>query len=1147
MLRQYIISSLIFILSCVCFGIKAQPVTGKHTFATSSKLSEGIWHKIAIENTDVYQISYSELRKWGFSDPSKVAVYGFGGNIIDESFATPHIDDLPEVAVYHDKDNSRLLFYASGVVKWNYSSSKGFYHENNVYSKYGYYFLHQKSDAPKSPQVNKASADVINSASVTDEYIDYLVYEKDLESLGNTGREMYGESFNYTRTREFTFDIPGLVANKGKISVDFAVNCNATSTLSGTVNGVSFLSGSISSIGSDKYQFAKSFNSNLNYSFDGSGTQKVRLTINPNSGTLKYSNLNYIRLNVTRKLQPYSGATLFRQQPGIGDVKFNITGNVDKSRLMVWNVSDKTTPVSEELFEESGKLYVIGNDNDEFALIDKKGVFANVSYCGTVANQNLHALAQTDMVIIAAPKMHEQANRLAQFRRENDDLKVLVVAPQQIYNEFSSGTPDATAYRLFMKMFYDRSVTLGNPPAYLLLMGDGACDNRGLNSMNWSSSVLENCLLTYQSVPSLNETESYVCDDYFGFLDDNEGGKLDSYGQITLRSDGLDIGIGRFPVRTPSQAKTMVDKIIAYTSNTEYGTWKNNLVFLGDDGDNNTHMKHAESMVKIIENQNLYEFNFTKIYLDAYKRLSTATGTEYPDAKKEFFENLNSGALIVNYSGHGATTSITHEQLFKLSDAENIKMKKLPVWVTATCDFSRFDQPAMTAGEALVLNPEGGAIAMFTTTRVVYSDGNLRINTELIKNLFDKNTDGTRFRIGDIMKEAKNALGSNTNKLNFTLLGDPSLKLAYPEYKMEITDINGNDMSVVDTVQFKAMENITVKGRVLTLTGNETQSDFNGLIYPTLYDAEETITAVDNDKIGTPFVFNDRTKKLFTGCDSVKNGQFEFSFIVPKDISYSMKSGLLNLYAYCKDKREAQGYFNRYVLGGTSEDIIEDTNGPKINYIFLNSTSFRNGDVVNATPFLYASVEDETGINATGSVIGHDITITIYGEDNSRNKYVLNNYYTTQPGNSAAGTIQYSIPELANGKYTLEFKVWDIFNNSSTAYIEFTVDNSAKPIIFDLSAQQNPVRDEARFLLSHNRPETTVTAKIQVFTQMGQLVYEKDMTASTEFMNSLPIIWDLKTNSGGRVLPGIYIYRAYISSDGQNYAYTSKKLIVLGQ
>ena len=1143
MLTRYIVSSLIlFFLQCALIAQTTQ-VTGIHTFAESSKLSSGKWYKIAIENNDVYQITYSELRNMGFTDPSKVSVYGFGGNIIDESFSMPHIDDLPEIAVFHDSNNSRLLFYGLGVTKWQYSSSKGYYHANNFYSTKAYYFLHQKSEDPKSIELSNP----VEATSKVYTYDDYFLHENDLENIGNTGREMYGESFNYTRTRDFSFNIPGITKDKGTIIIDFIASNNVASSLTGTLNGETFINTTVPSLRSDKYHFAETVNRKSEITFDGSANQRIRLVFNPNSGSLKSSYLNYIRLNVKRTLQSYAGATLFRLNgTGTSQYVFNESGN-NLSPFMIWDVSNPIEAKKMTHYSVDDKLCFNGENSKEYVLINNTKTFSSVTPIGNITNQNLHALEQADMVIIAAPQIQEQAQRLAKYRRENDNLKVHVVTPTQIYNEFSSGTPDATAYRLFMKMFYDRSVSLGNPPLYLLLMGDGSCDNRGMNNSQWKESVLENCLLTYQSEMSLNETESYVCDDYFGFLDDNEGGKTDIYGQITLRSDVIDIGIGRFPVRTPSQAKTMVDKVIAYSDNTELGTWKNNLCFLGDDGDNNTHMKHAQTMVEIIQNQGHHEFNFSKIYLDAYKRESTAAGTAYPDAKKKLFEQLNSGALIMNYSGHGATTSITHEKLFMLSDAETIKMKRLPVWVTATCDFSRFDQPATTAGEALVLNPDGGAIAMFTTTRVVYSDGNLQLNRKLIENLFDKKEDGTRYRMGDIMKFAKRDLGSQSNKLNFTLLGDPSLKLAYPEYRMEITEINNKAVNPNQPVQFKALENITVKGRILTLTGNNTETSFKGLVYPTLYDAEETIIAMDNDQTGKPFEFPDRNKKIFTGCDSIRNGEFEFSFIVPKDISYSMNSGMMNLYAYSDDRREAQGYFDGYILGGTAEDIAVDTIGPKINYIYLNSTAFRNGDVVNQTPYLYAAIEDETGINATGSSIGHDITITIYGEDNIRHKYVLNDYFMTNPGNSSAGVIQYSIPSLADGKYTLEFKVCDVYNNSSSAAIEFEVNSNAKPVIFDLSAQQNPVRDEARFLLSHNRPEVTVTAKIQIFTQMGQMVYENDLSASTEFMHSLPIDWDLRSMSGQRVLPGIYIYRAYLSSDGVNYTTKSKKLIVLGQ
>lgn len=1137
--------ALLLLLPIQTASLAAQSHIGIHTFAPTSLLAQGQWVKVAIPQTGVYQITYAELRRMGFSDPAKVGVYGFGGNIIDENFSNASIDDLPELAVYHDSAGGRVLFHALGVVKWNYEgSSRGFVHTNNPYATQACYFLHQKEGEPrKMEQIPAAEQyDLIQES-----FDDYALHEKDQTNIGSTGREMYGESFLYTRTQDFRFHLPKTINGNAKITVNFIANANSSTQLTGSINGTQFINASISSIGSNSYQRARAVNAISDWNPTQGADYTVRVTYNPSSTSVKLAMLNFIRLNMERELTPLDVYTPFRNaRAATNSICYSIQA-FDRQRYQVWDITDPVNHFVQEVksYNNVENGFVSPYEGiREYAILSINDRFPNVTVVGNVTNQNLHALPQTDMVIIVQPKLREEAERLAQYRRTNDNLHVTVVSPEQIYNEFSSGTPDATAYRLFMKMFYDRSAAIGTPPRYLLLFGDGAYDNRAMNSL-WRPTIIENNLLTYQSESSLNETESYVCDDYFGFLDDTEGGKLDSYGQISLAREVLDIGIGRFPVQTVAQAKAVVDKVINYSNNKETGGWKNQLCFLGDDGDNNIHMRHADSLVNIIKRSGHKEYLFNKIYLDAYKRETTSSGTAYPDPHRLFKEQLTRGNLLVNYSGHGATNSITHESLFTLADAETIQMKRLPVWVTATCDFGRFDDLQMSAGEALLLNPNGGSIAMFTTTRVVYTSGNLAINVRLIQNMFNYQSDGTRYRLGDIIKKAKVALGNEVNKLNFMLLGDPSMAMAYPEHRMELTEIDGTPLDGTE-LQIKAMSRVTMKGHVLEIGSNQTATGFNGIIESSVFDAEERITALDNDNTGAPFTFLDRNKRIFSGRDSVRNGEFEFSFIVPKDISYSMLSGMVNLYAVDANQNEAQGYFENFVLGGSAEDVEEDTTPPVINQLYMNSSNFKDGDAVNSTPYLYAMVEDESGINTSGNGIGHDLVITIKGAGATR-RYVLNDYYYPVIGEANKGSVQFSIPELPEGIYELEMKVWDVFNNSTSRTISFVVKKGEKPILYDLQVNRNPARESVQFLLFHDRPETNIKVRIQVYTQMGQSVWDHQQTGSAEFMKSMPITWDLSNGAGARVLPGIYIYRASISENGEHYVTKSKKLIILGK
>ena len=1144
---SFILYGIFLLLFTFSVGLIAAPsaATGIHTFADSSVLADGQWVRIAVDQTGIFQITDSEMRKMGFSDPSKVGVYGFGGAMIPESLSVPHHDDLTELPVYRDESRKRILFYGQGPVSWEYISWRGFQHRTNPYSTFGCYFLHQKEEAPLALEQSLSG----NVGLACEEYDDYLLHEVDEVNIGRTGREMYGESFVYKQAQNFLFQIPGVASDKALLEANFVANIlGATGSLSFFINGQQLSEKAVVPMKGEKYLLARNIDIQSNWTPTETSDYKIGVVYKPNSATSKFLYLNYIRLNVKRKLQLYGSYTLFRSIQSVNNISFYYVAKSNNSaNLQVWDVTDQSAPFSHELVESGDNTGFVPKEKGlrEYVMLKTDGTFPSVTSLGAVSNQNLHALPQTDMVIIVQPKLREQAERLAAYRRVHDSLTVTIVTPQQIYNEFSSGTPDASAYRLFMKMFYDRSHRVGKAPQYLLLFGDGAYDNRGMDSFHWKNSVLENCLLTYQSEPSLSETESYVCDDYFGFLDDNEGGKKDDIGQLTLSSDVLDIGIGRLPVRTVDEAKTLVDKIIAYSDNKVVGKWKNNLCFLGDDGDSYTHMEHADSMVTLMKKAGHGEFIFNKIYLDAYKREMTASGTAYPAAKKTFFDLLQQGTLLVNYSGHGATTSITHEKILTLGEAESLQMKRLPVWVTATCDFSRFDDYSTSAGESLLLNPNGGAIAMFTTTRIVYADQNLRINEELIKNLFIKHDDGTRYRMGDVIKLSKQKLGSQTNKLNFTLLGDPSMTMAYPEYRMHVTSVNGQPIGN-QPVQLQALSSVTMKGYVEELGSDAVAKDFSGLIYPTIYDCEETVSSFDNDNTGKKWTFDDRTRRLFSGCDSIRNGEFEFSFVVPKDISYSMKSGLVNLYGCDAANHEAQGFFEGFVLGGTAQELQTDTIAPVIESLYLNAETFRSGDVVNATPYLIARISDNTGINTTGSSIGHDLVATIRSS-NGQQRYILNDYYLNDVGSMNSGTVGFIVPELTDGMYELELKVWDVYNNSVASTIAFEVKNAAKPELTNLSLRANPVRETAEFLLTHNRPESVLKVRIQVYTQMGQCVWENEQNGLSEYLNALPISWDLRTSSGERVLPGIYIYRAAISSDGKHYATKSKKMIVLAQ
>ena len=765
----------------------------------------------------------------------------------------------------------------------------------------------------------------------------------------------------------------------------------------------------------------------------------------------------------------------------------------------------------------------------EFVLVQTNQTFPSPEVVGEVASSNLHGLEQRDMIIISAPSLVQQAERLAVAHREKDGLTVEVVTPEAIYNEFSSGTPDATAYRRLMKMFYDRSSSLGNPPKYLLLFGDGIYDNRGISGEVQGVSR-SNMLLTFQSQESLN-VYSYATDDYFAFLEDNSGSNFSR--------DKMCLGVGRFPIRTVTEATQMVDKTISYMENKDSGSWKNNVTFVADDGNNEdsfttNHMKQADQLAEAIEEMQP-GFLVNKVYFDAYKRSSLGT---YPDVHNEIEKLLKSGQLLINYTGHGSTTHWADESVWTQTDINNSSYKHLPVWVTATCDFTRFDDVKTSAGESVFLNPTSGGIALFTTTRVVFSGNNANLNKALIDNLFQEDAN-SRYTLGEAMMYTKRQL-NDSNKLNFILIGDPALKFAYPEYKARVTAVNGEAVSD-EPFEFKALSRITVEGEILNPSGSFA-ADFTGVLSSTIFDSQSSITTLGNSS--EKFTYLDYPNTIYIGRDSVRNGKFSFTFMVPKDISYSNKKGKLNLYASSETK-EAQGSFFDFIVGGTSDTAETDTIGPEIRQIYLNDSSFVSGDKVNTTPYFVAKLWDKSGVNITGSSVGHDMMLTI--DSMPSMSYNLNSYYALLPDSENEGLVQFSIPELEPGMHTAEFKVWDILNNSTTYTFTFEVAEGLKPNLIEMYATPNPARDQVEFFLHHNRPESNLKVTVMVYDMTGKFLWSTEKSGSSELFKAYIVTWNLTDNGGRRLRPGVYLYRAAISTNNSKEATKANKLIILAQ
>ena len=1139
MLRIFL-SVLFCIISC------AAVMADGSIYAAKSALSEGKWVKISVKETGFYKLTYSELKKMGFSNPEKVSIHGYGGHPMDEDFTKAvYNDDVPSVAVW--RGNDYILFHGKGPVKWTYTNSgnrKLFVHENNAYSTLGYYFV---TDATETNEV-KSVASEGNAAVQIDTYDDYMLHEKDEVSLTtdgrpNSGRELFGESFDSQRSRSFPFYIPGITDDDGTITFRFVAKIKSgNGIISMNVNDINIPFGN-NSINENNNTYTAAVGITPVVEWKGAKSENTKIDLSF-SVLYQTSHLDYIRLQMKRQLQPYGACTFFRNFNSENRAaQFNIKNT--SSNILVFDVTDDSPMqlMETSLSGSNASFTIPAGKLREFALVDISSKEIKTpdivgAGLGEIKPQNLHGMEQTDMIILAPNAFVAEAERLAAAHRLHSNISVAVVTPEQVYNEFSSGTPEATAIRRFMKMFYDRGTSDVDAPKYLLLFGDGRFDNRKLTSI-WKNSS-DNYLLTYQSTETIGQY-SYVSDDYFGFLYDEK-----EYSPVTAT---IYLGIGRFPVNTLTQAKNAVDKVISYIENSRSGPWKNKLCFVADDGNANddnplTHIHESNQLADYVEN-NHPEFVPKKLFFDAYKRNLSGGKPTYPDIRTNIQKELKEGVLVINYTGHGDATSWAEEKVMTQADINNFTYTNLPLWIIAACDFAPFDSHSTSAGEDVFLSKKSGGIGIISTSRVAWSSPNFKMNMSFMENLFQKK-DGRHLTLGEVMKNSKNSNRNDALQLkSFVLLGDPALTLAYPDdYKMDITEINGQPVSE-DMVNFKAFEKITIKGQVKTTDGSLVDN-FDGLLSATVFDSQQQITTLDNAGIGT-YTFNDYPNIMYTGNSSIHNGEFSFSFSVPKDISYSNRSGKISLYAVDDiNRKEANSSFKGFTVGGTAENHDIDESGPDIRAIYLNTTDFQDGDIVNETPMLAAIVWDESGINVGGSSIGHDIMLTI--DNNPVLSYSLNSYYRTHlAGEEGEGIIKFSIPQLESGKHTAEFKVWDIHNNSNSHTFSFVVADNYKPSIVELTAGPSPAREYVNFMISHDLPESLINVEIQVFDLNGKMQWKHTETGSSEMFDHYRVQWNLTNGAGARLRPGIYVYRAIIKSDKSTEVSKANKLIILAQ
>jgi hypothetical protein len=1123
-------------------------------YVTQSVLSdvESQFFKISVKTDGIYKMDKNWFDANGIStsslNPNHVNIYGNGEGKLPELNGEFRTDDLAKNAIKFVGDSDNLfesdeyfIFYAWGPNKWNYSSSF-FRRDLNVYSEDSYYFIRiSETEAPL--RINQiASSNQVEQTVVTD-FDHYDIYENDLKNLTGGGQRWYGELFDTELSRNFSFSIPSLkISEPIKLFGSLASNAKSGgNTIEIGFNGNNVYNASFPSSSTDYRRLDFNFEA-----LSSSETNIVNITINRLSPSI-LSYLDKIELNCRRNLV-FSG-TQFRFR----DSRSVVLGSISKFEIsnaqasyFIWDVTNRHEPKIIESVFNLGKLsFNVSTDSLREFVCSNGSTFNAPTFVGRLSNQNLHGLTPASLLIVTHPLFLGEATRLAQIH-VNDGTPTHVVTTEQVYNEFSSGSMDPTAIKTFAKMFYDRANgDISKMPENLLLFGDGTYDPKNRVSGN------NNFIPTFQTQGLNSEDHIYnlVTDDYFGMLDNNES---------LNNSDMMDIGVGRMIVSTEEEAKEQVDKIVQYlkrginvaeVSNcgngeancSSYGDWRLKCVQIADDEENGYFINvDTEPQYEAIK-MNHPEINLEKIYLDAYPQVTNAGGERYPDVFVAITDRVQRGSLIVNYVGHGGEVGVAEERVITIPQIQSwTNMCNLNLFVSATCEFTKFDDPArVSAGEWVYLNPTGGAIALMTTTRSVFFGVNSITGEKFFDNVFDRDANNRALTFGEIMRKTKNEAGSSSNKRSFNLIGDPALRIALPEYKVVIDSINSFSPSQYqDTLE--ALSKVRIKGRVVDYSNN-TIPNFNGILTPSIFDKIKIAQTLGQNEKSPIIQFETQKNVLYKGKASVKSGVFDFSFIVPKDINYSFGNGKISLYAN-SENLDAGGNENKVIIGGISEAGLNDNIGPEIS-LFLNEETFIDGGLTNESPILIAKIFDENGINTVGNGIGHDITAIIDAE--TSNPIVLNDYYNADLDTYQSGSLRYNLTNLEPGEHSLTLKVWDVNNNSSESTINFEVRLSEEFALDHVLNYPNPFTTNTSFFFEHNQACNALEVQIQIFTVSGKLVKTINEDVFNECFRSDGIAWDGRDDFGDQLAKGVYIYNLSVTNSENKKASKIEKLVLL--
>lgn len=1103
----------------------------------ASVLAEGDIYKIAVDKPGVFKLDYAYLKtELGIDidnkDPRLIQLYGFGGGLLNEKVTAGMALEMPEIPIiiqgesdgkFDNKDF--ILFYSSGPDHLYWSDPDGMLLVNkNIYSRTAVYFLkisnrtgtRIKAANPVLTPVNDTLQTTLDVQHLEEEKINLLAGRT---STYGSGKKWFGDYFKTIRKKDYSsyFNLKDAIPNSAsKLKIGYAARSDeftkAYLQWYQTKFEIPLNTTNTADVEDDiaretQLSFSASHQSNnLNLILD------YPSTISPSEGWL-----DYITINLKKPLQ-YAGTPLrILQAPNkSGASVYKLTNGT--SGLEVWNIKKSVFPQQMPYAIKEGNLLFTserGEIPDAFVVFDPLSDLPKPIKIGKITNQNLAGLPPYESIILYHSLFENAAKKLALHRTQYSGIPTLPVWIDQVYNEFGSGQPDPTAIRNFVK-----HILSYNPEyRYLVLLGDGSYDYLGLNK---ELAKNENYIPVYETEESLSPLYAFPTDDFYGLLEDGEGGS-------DLIGD-LDLAIGRIPVRNKEESDQLIEKIIQYDSNKNtQGDWKLRVAFSADDEDGNIHLEQTENISKSVQTKHP-DLNLQKIYLDAFKQESGTGGELIPGANQSLSQNIFQGILVFNYLGHGGPKGLSQEGLLRNTDVEAWTNKsKLPLVITATCSFAPYDDPAIpSTGEALFRSPYGGAIALLTTVRNVYSSSNEVLTSAVFEQLFVRQNNGKAQTLGEIMTKAKNSISSNSfdrlNARKFALLGDPTQSLAIPEYQVSTTHINNKKILPAGTDTLKALQLLEIKGEITDALNNPLVH-FNGNLSVTLFDKKTMVRTLGQNSDSYARPFQVQNSILFRGNAAVDKGKFEIKFVIPKDIDYTYGTAKLSYYANSNDSMEASGYYDRIVIGG-SQSEIKDDKGPIVKP-FINHLQFKNGESTHPSPILLVDISDDNGINATGNSIGHDL-VAILDQD-TKKQYVLNTFYESGKGDYRKGLVTFPFTNLTPGLHHVKVVAWDVANNSGEGEISFWVtDPKGKARILNVLAIPNPATSQFKVQVIHDMSDLKEgRLKLLLMDYSGRIITSKEEILSPAAVLTSEIRFDVS------IPAGIYVVQAEIWNQGK--------------